>query len=101
MGIGKRASGSGIRGSVRLPSPWRRDPPESNGLALAANETIPPPNRSRQMAPDLLGVALEHIALARIREERDQVVEATRQIAAEGVRDVCRRSCQPQFAGSE
>jgi hypothetical protein len=32
------------------------------------------------MAPDLLGVALEQIALARIREERDQVVEATRQM---------------------
>src|SRR5882724_1079648 len=32
MGIGKRHSGSGIRGSVLLPNRWRRDPPESNAL---------------------------------------------------------------------
>src|SRR6266850_3928946 len=32
MGIGKRHSGSGIRGSVLLPSPWRRDPLKSNAL---------------------------------------------------------------------
>ena len=60
-----------------------------------------PVNGSRQVAPDVLGVPLEHVALSRVREERDQVVEATRQVATEGVRDLCRRSCQPKFAGSE